>query len=66
MDVIWLYEYAFSVGEVSGTVWVTCCPGEKHEEDCLVFCFPRLTTFRVQEAIYENQKSSLVIWNTPH
>lgn len=42
MNVIWLDECAFSVGEVSGTVWVTLCPGEEYEEDCLVPCFPVL------------------------
>ena len=66
MDVIWSDECSFSVGEVSGTVWVTRRPGEEYEEDCLVPRFPRLTTVMVWGAIYRNQKSRLVIWDTAH
>jgi len=33
-DVIWSDEYAFSPGQVSGTVWVTRRPGEEYIEDC--------------------------------
>jgi len=65
MDIIWSDECAFSVGEVCGTVWVTRRPGEEYNEDFLVSCFPRRTTIMVWGAIYRNQKSHLVIWDTP-
>jgi len=65
MDVIWTDECAFSVGEVTGTVWVTRRPGEEYVEDCLVPRVPRLTTIMVWGAIYRDQKSALVIWDTP-
>ena len=66
MNVIWSDECTFSMGEDSGTVWVTRRLREEFEEDCLVPRFPRLTTGMVWGAIYRNQKSSLVIWATPH
>jgi len=65
MDIIWSDECAFSVGVVCGTVWVTRRPGEEYDEDCLVPRFPRRTTTMVWGAIYRNQKSHLVIWDTP-
>ena len=66
MDVIWSDECAFSVGEVSGTVWVTRRPGEEYEEDCLVPHFARRTTVIVWGAIYRGEKSRLVVWDTPN
>ena len=59
MDVIWSDDCAFSVGEVSGTVWVTCHPGEEYEEDCLVPRFARCTTVMVWGAVYRGVKSRL-------
>lgn len=66
MNVIWSDECGFSVGEVSGTVWVTSRPGEEYEEDCLVPRFARHTTVMVWGAIYRNTKSRLVVWDTPN
>jgi len=63
-DVIWSDECALSVGDVSGTIWVTRRPGEEYLEDCLVPRFARRTTVMIWGAIYRNYKGPLVIWNT--
>jgi len=61
MDVIWSDVCSFSVGEVSGTVWVTRHPREEYEEDCLMPHIARRTTIMVWKVIYRNKKSRLVI-----
>ena len=65
MDIIWSNECAFSVGEVYGTVGVTHRPDEEYEEDYLILHFPRRNTIMIWGVIYRNQKSCLVIWDTP-
>ena len=61
---MWTEECVFSVGEVTGTVWVTHCPGDEYMDNCLISHFPRLTTIMVWGVIYHNQKSVLIIWDT--
>ena len=63
-DVIFSDEAAFNCGELSGTIWVTRKPGEEYAEDCLVPKFQKLTTIMVWGAIYGNQKSTLIVWET--
>jgi len=62
-DVIWSDECAISVGDVSGTVWVTRKPGQEYLEDCLVPKFPRQTTIMIWGCIYRDLKGPLVIWD---
>jgi len=61
MDVIWSDVCSFSVGEVSGTVWVTRHPREEYAEDCLMPHIAHCTTIMVWKVIYRNKKSRLVI-----
>jgi len=40
-NVIFSDEAAFNYGKLSGTIWVTCKPGEEYTEDCLVSKFQK-------------------------
>lgn len=44
--VIFSDEFAFNIGEVSGTVWVIRKPRKEYEQDCLVPKFAQRTTVR--------------------
>ncbi|RPB04671.1 hypothetical protein L873DRAFT_1665964, partial [Choiromyces venosus 120613-1] len=62
-DIIWSDECSICVGDVSGTGWVTCRPGEEYLEDCLVPKFAKQTTIMIWGCIYCDLKELLVIWD---